>query len=423
MGQYSLQRMESEAAAVVAGDKTLGMSRKQAGRGGRPAEGGLPIPAPGLLMIGAAGRNAGKTELACRIIADTTQAERSGPGDGMPGPCVTGVKVTTVQESGGLCPRGGQGCGVCATLESDWCISVEEDPHGPKDTSRLLRAGAARVFWLRVLEKSLAGGAGALLKQPGLVPPWVCESNRLRQVLDPDLFLLVRGASAESMKPSAASVAQLADAVVLSDGESFEPSEAAVSLLDGSWTLRRKATAIVLAGGRSTRMGTDKSLMALAGKPLVEHVVDQVRPQVEQIRLSAADEERFAFLGLPISRDRLADAGPLVAIASSLEDSTTEWNLVVPCDMPRIPARLVTQMFRLAEGADIVVPTSGGHFEPLLALYRRGCLSVMWEAIREGGRKIIDVFDRLTVRTLPLPSGAMLANLNTPDEVRRYSGE
>ncbi|MBM4353801.1 MAG: molybdenum cofactor guanylyltransferase [Deltaproteobacteria bacterium] len=375
--------------------------------------GDLPIPAPGLLLVGAAGRNAGKTEFACRVLERVTGAGARP---------VAAAKVTTVQEADGICPRGGEGCGACATLESDWCISEELDRSGPKDTSRLLRAGGSRVFWLRVLEGSLLAGAQKLQSQVGPSRPWVCESNRLRRALDPDLFVLVREAGSGPLKPSAASVAGLADAVVVSDGRTFEPEPNAVSLLDGVWTMRRDATAIVLAGGRSTRMGTDKSLLDLSGRPLIAHVVDQVRPQASRVLLSAPTCERFSFLGLPVALDRIAGAGPLAAVASALEDSTTDWNLVVPCDMPRVPARLVTQMFRMREGVDAVVPTSGRHFEPLFALYRKSCLPAMRKMVLGGGRKIIDVFRQIAVRTLPLPDDVRLLNINTPEDFRDFGG-
>ena len=98
------------------------------------------IHLPGMLMVGACGRNVGKTELACALIR---QASGDRP--------VLGIKVTTVDERRGTCPRGGRGCGVCASLEGAFCVT-EERPGGPcgKDTVRMLSAGAERVFWLRV---------------------------------------------------------------------------------------------------------------------------------------------------------------------------------------------------------------------------------------------------------------------------------
>ena len=78
---------------------------------------------PGMLMIGAAGRNVGKTELACSIIRSAAAQNE-----------VTGVKVTTIADEKGRCPRGGKGCGVCSSLKGDWCITEETDGPADKDT-------------------------------------------------------------------------------------------------------------------------------------------------------------------------------------------------------------------------------------------------------------------------------------------------
>ena len=91
----------------------------------------------GMLMVGAAGRNAGKTEFACSVIRKFGRGHE-----------IVGAKVTTIGQRGGACPRGGEGCGVCSSLEGNYCITEETGALPGKDTSRLLAAGARRVFWL-----------------------------------------------------------------------------------------------------------------------------------------------------------------------------------------------------------------------------------------------------------------------------------
>ena len=101
-----------------------------------------------ILMIGAAARNVGKTEFACRLIAQWKGRQP-----------VVGIKVTTVRERDGRCPRGGEGCGACSSLKTPYCITEEQNAEGHKDTCRMLRAGADSVFWLRAfaeLERRLA---------------------------------------------------------------------------------------------------------------------------------------------------------------------------------------------------------------------------------------------------------------------------
>ena len=95
-------------------------------------------------MIGSAGANVGKTELACALIKKLGRTTD-----------ITGIKVTTIRAKDGECPRGGQGCGVCSSLDEDFDIMEETDSDTEKDTSRLLAAGAKRVFWLRVMKQRL----------------------------------------------------------------------------------------------------------------------------------------------------------------------------------------------------------------------------------------------------------------------------
>ena len=117
----------------------------------------------GMLMIGSAGANVGKTELACALIRKFSK--------GRP---VIGIKVTTIKAKDGQCPRGGQGCGVCSSLEGDFCITEEIDSDSDKDTARLLAAGANQVFWLRAMKTHLREGLTALLDIIGSDAVLVC---------------------------------------------------------------------------------------------------------------------------------------------------------------------------------------------------------------------------------------------------------
>ena len=93
------------------------------------------IQAPNMLMIGSADRNSGKTTFACALIAHLSGRHE-----------IVAAKVTTIQERDGTCPRGGDGCGVCATLDGRFCITEETVRGGTKDTQRLLDAGAFKVL-------------------------------------------------------------------------------------------------------------------------------------------------------------------------------------------------------------------------------------------------------------------------------------
>ena len=368
------------------------------------------IKLDGMLMIGSAGANLGKTELACALI-------RKFSGDSN----IVGIKVTTIEERNGQCPRGGNGCGVCSSLEGDFCITRETDDSSDKDTARLLAAGASRVFWLRVMKTHLNEAVTALLDLIGPGAISICESNSLRQVVQPGLFLIVKRHDSKAWKKSAEDVKKYADRIVVSDGAGFDFDTNRIKLTGGKWTIKEKATAIILAGGSSGRMGTDKSLLPIKSKPIVEHICEQLCDSFEQILISANEVGKLAFLGFEVVPDRQTGQGPLMGIASALEASENELNFVVACDIPDIDLKFIKRLLTEAQEADIVIPTTDGNekLEPLFAVYRKSTLGVINEVLSSGGRKISDVFSRCNVRYVKMKAG-QITNLNTMDEYEQF---
>lgn len=183
------------------------------------------------IMIGAASRNVGKTEFACQLIRQVSQTQP-----------VVGVKVTTVTGREDRCPRGGQGCGVCGSLDEPYCITLEMSAPPQKDTGRLVQAGAVSVFWLRVFKDHLAEGMAALLERiPGHVPV-VCESNSARLVLQPGVFVVVRSSQGDTIKPSCQAVMALADGVVTYDGTSWDISPDRCDWDGSRWLFNERST-------------------------------------------------------------------------------------------------------------------------------------------------------------------------------------
>ncbi len=183
------------------------------------------IQIPSMLMIGSADRNAGKTLFACSVI------ERLSLGSP-----IVAIKVTAVDAAHSGCPRGGDGCGVCSSLDGPYDITEETDPTLDKDTARMLAAGAKRVFWLRVLKSHLAEGINALMEVTGPSAPLVCESNTLRLAAQPGLFLMLKNQNCEKYKASAQKVAPFADRVITFDGQTFDISPNDIKLISGKWT-------------------------------------------------------------------------------------------------------------------------------------------------------------------------------------------
>lgn len=356
-----------------------------------------------MLMIGSSGSNVGKTELTCRLLQKLGSTRE-----------IIGVKVTTIASTDQPCPRGGQGCGVCSAMEGEYHITEETDCDSGKDTGRLLAAGATKVYWLRVMRRQLHQGWAALAEIVGHDAVLICESNSLRQVVQPGLFLMVENADHEPWKASARQVRRDADGIVVSNGDGFDLDLERIQLAGTRWVLREDATAIVMAGGRSHRMGTDKSMLPINGRPMVEHICGQLRGTFAKILISTNDTEKFACLDLDVIPDRIPDQGPLMGIASALEASDSEFNLVVACDIPQIDLPFARRMLAEAKGADVVIPVTGdGKEQPLFAVYRKSAQQCMNEALAFGSRRISHIYGLCKVHFMELDDTGWFANLNT----------
>ena len=363
-------------------------------------------------MVGAVGRGAGKTKFACLLINRFSSQCN-----------IIGIKVTAIEDANIGCPRGESGCSVCSSLEGHYYITEETDSQADKDTCRMLASGASQVFWLRALKTHIEEGAAALLDIIGDDAVSVCESNSLRHVVEPGLFVLVKSCDTENYKASAKDVAQYADRIILFDGNEFDINLDEIELVDGVWVSKMKATAIIMAGGDSARMGQDKSMLPIRDKPMIKHIVDQLRPHFNQILISSNDTSKYSFLGVEIVPDRVADQGPLMGIASALKASANVLNFVIACDIPQVDMALVRMMLRQGRRFDAVVPTIGpSQFEPLFAVYKKDILATIEDALSSGQRRIIDALSRCRVKYIDLSKTDVqqLRNLNTMNDYREF---
>jgi len=191
---------------------------------------------------------------------------------------------------------------------------------------------------------------------------------------------------------------------------------------------RRTIVGLVLAGGRSTRMGADKALVDFDGRPLIAHVVERLRPQVDALAISANGEPaRFASFALPVLADdaEYREAGPLAGIAAALAYAQAEshaWLATAPCDAPLFPRDLVA---RLAEalataGAAIAAAESPRGVEPLFALWRVDLRPALGAFLAAGGRSPRQFMTAQNAARVAFPAsdaGDPFANLNSRAEL------
>ena len=183
-------------------------------------------------------------------------------------------------------------------------------------------------------------------------------------------------------------------------------------------------SAVILAGGRASRMGgDDKGWVPLAGKPLIVHVLERLRPQVEEVLINAnRSEERYRTLA-PVIADRQVDfQGPLAGMEAGLAAARHDWVLFVPCDGPALPLDLMTR-FRaaIAPDTELVVAHDGTHLQPVVALLRRALLPSLQLALASGERKTGAWFARHKMALVPFADQPdAFINLNSPHELAAY---
>lgn len=159
-------------------------------------------------------------------------------------------------------------------------------------------------------------------------------------------------------------------------------------------------TAVILAGGLATRLGgVDKGLQPLAGRPLVEHVLERLRPQVGEVLINCnRNAERYAAFGCRLAPDRIAGfPGPLAGLHAAMLATAAPLLLTVPCDSPYLPADLAARLLAaLADGE--AAAAAGRGREPVFALYRRRLLPRLEGFLAGGGRKVGQWQDEVACR-------------------------
>jgi molybdopterin-guanine dinucleotide biosynthesis protein A len=185
-------------------------------------------------------------------------------------------------------------------------------------------------------------------------------------------------------------------------------------------------TAFILAGGKSTRMGTDKAFVKFNGKTLLLRALEIARGVTGDVRI-VGSPEKFSKYG-PVVEDIFRDCGPLGGIHAALRGSPTELNLMLAVDMPFISASFLNYLVLQARATPelVVIPVTGGRFQPLCAVYRREFGSAAETALQTGHNRIDALFKMVLTRLIGEDelfragfSSALFRNLNSPRELQQ----
>lgn len=191
-------------------------------------------------------------------------------------------------------------------------------------------------------------------------------------------------------------------------------------------------TSIVLAGGRSSRLGREKLAEVIAGKSLIERAISRLSPLSQEIIVVISQKQARSSLPsytYPEAKtvvDLYPEKGSLIGIYTGLVHSTDFLNVVVACDMPFLNLELLQYMVKIASGSDVVIPRLGNQTEPLHAVYSKNCIKPIEERIKQGNLKVTGFFDSVKVRYLGEeeldrfdPERLSFFNINTEADLKR----
>ncbi|MDE0035319.1 MAG: NTP transferase domain-containing protein [Deltaproteobacteria bacterium] len=182
-------------------------------------------------------------------------------------------------------------------------------------------------------------------------------------------------------------------------------------------------SAVVLAGGKSSRMGRPKAMLPFGGEPLIVHVVRRLGLLFPDVVVVAAPGQELPELPVTLVRDDVAYQGPVGGIVYGLRACGSAAGYVTSCDVPFLSLPLVSHMASRLPGHDVVVPYWEGRPQPLHAVYRRSVLPLLEGQLERGELRPVFLYDK--VRTLKVgedeirtvdPDGSSFFNMNTPED-------
>lgn len=184
-----------------------------------------------------------------------------------------------------------------------------------------------------------------------------------------------------------------------------------------------KVCGVILSGGKSSRMGTNKSLLPIGEKRSVEHVADTLREVTDDMIIIANEENTYDFLGIEQYKDRYTDKGPLGGLEAALYYKEADAFIVSACDMPFVHPDIYRYLYSQLKDHEAVVPIFQGQMHPLSSVYRKSVHQKVETQIKQDNLRVRSFFDQIDVHYIeafPSISASVLHkhffNMNHPNE-------
>lgn len=184
---------------------------------------------------------------------------------------------------------------------------------------------------------------------------------------------------------------------------------------------KSEITGIILAGGKSRRMGSDKGLIPYNGKPMIQYSIDLLSAFCDRIVISTSNTAYNVF-GLETIPDLMPHLGPMGGLYSCLKVSITPLNICLPCDIPQMDLSVLNHLVEKSDGTSCIVACTP-HPEPLVSVYPLTVLSVIEQLIKSGNYKMTDIYNLTPAKYIPLEEfpgdnvERCFANMNAPTDL------
>lgn len=186
-------------------------------------------------------------------------------------------------------------------------------------------------------------------------------------------------------------------------------------------------SSFILAGGKSSRMGSDKGLMTFRGKPMVLHVAETLSRSFHSVRI-ISNSDAYTKFGMEVIPDDIPGKGPIGGIVTGLRKSTSEWSFFAACDMPLITTELITLLTNQIDNqntavCDAILFSIGGRLEPVFGLYHKNALVKFEVMISANQFRLQDIRNNMKVGEVDLPvsSAVSLKSINTREDLDKYN--
>ncbi|WP_109302365.1 molybdenum cofactor guanylyltransferase [Aquimarina sp. AU474] len=184
--------------------------------------------------------------------------------------------------------------------------------------------------------------------------------------------------------------------------------------------LDKKVTGIILAGGKSSRMGSEKGLLLFENTSFIKHISNALQPLIDELIIVSNNPQYDKFKGRRVP-DIIPDSGPIAGLHAGLLHSKTENNLVLSCDVPLITTTLLQKLLpQKKEDYDAIIFESKQQTIPLIAMYKKQCAEKCAQFLANGEKRLRKLISELNTKTITIleEEHFFVSNINTPEDLK-----